>query len=145
MPFFRVAAVWSTGLMFFLANQMLMTDIFYRPFFGLTFDAWYLILIGGLASFALGLLLTITGEMIFTLLLKRLKPKRLLVISEGAFSDRQILFNLYGFSFGMMIIFSLKLLLEFKIYNFSNIQYVVLFLIFFSAIHLKLLQMPTKE
>jgi hypothetical protein len=122
-----------------------MTDIFYRPFFGLTFDAWYLILIGGLASFALGLLLTITGEMIFTLLLKRLKPKRLLVISEGAFSDRQILFNLYGFSFGMMIIFSLKLLLEFKIYNFSNIQYVVLFLIFFSAIHLKLLQMPTKE
>ncbi|MDO9592535.1 MAG: hypothetical protein Q7I98_04985 [Erysipelotrichaceae bacterium] len=145
MQFFRAAAAWSTGLLFFLANQMLMTDIFYRPFFGLTFDAWYLIIIGGVASFALGLLLTITGEMIFTLLLKRLKPKRLLVMSEGAFSDQQILFNLYGFSFGMVIIFGIKFFLELKLYNLSNIQYVVLFLIFFCAIHLKLLQMPQKE
>lgn len=140
MSFIRIALIWSTGLLFFLANQMLMTDFFYRPFFSLTNESWFLVFIGILVSFTFGLLLSVFGEIMYDILSKRFKTKQHTKKRHIVFTDRHVLLNLYGFSLSMLLIFGIKMILEFKLYNFSNIQYIVLFSIFIWSLHKQLSQ-----
>lgn len=145
---------WCMGLIFLFSSYTFMEDVLYRKFLGLNFDNSLLAVILCISALFFGATMSYAGIHGFDLWLKltnRHKKVAVLGISsmmhaidiEGCWSYKsdkkrykKIKENLYmiamffGTAYSCLIIFAVKLVIELRFYNYSNIQYVLMFLAF---------------
>ncbi len=145
---------WCMGLIFLFSSYTFMEDVLYRKFLGLNFDNSLLAVILCISALFFGATMSYAGIHGFDLWLKvtnRRKKATVFGISammqsidiEGIWPNKtekkrykKLKENLYiiamffGTSYSCLIIFAVKLVIELRFYNYSNIQYVLMFLTF---------------
>ena len=140
------------GLIFLFSSYVFMEDVLYRKFMGLNFDNSLLAVLMCISALFFGAVMSYTGVYLYDLLIG-LKNKRLKRQREGLGemihkidlekhwqlkpekkSYKKTLGKLYrvsmfyGTSMSCLILFFVKLIIEIRFYNYSNIQYVLMFL-----------------
>lgn len=143
---------WCMGLIFLFSSYVFMEDVLYRKFMGLNFDNSLLAVLMCISALFFGAVMSYTGVYLYDSL-NKMKYKRHKISREGlgemnhridlekqwsSKSEKKAykknLGNLYrismfyGTTMSCLIIFTVKLVIEIRFYNYSNIQYVLMFL-----------------
>lgn len=145
---------WCMGLIFLFTSYTFMEDVLYRKFLGLNFDSALMAVIlcisalffgatmgyGGIYGYDLWLKLVnrrkktqVKGfsELIQEIELEQVwESKKEKKLFKQTMEKLQLIAMFFGTSYACLLIFGVKLVIEIRFYNYSNIQYVLMFLIF---------------
>lgn len=145
---------WCMGLIFLFTSYTFMEDVLYRKFLGLNFDNSLLAVILCISALFFGATMSYAGIHGYDLGLKVVNHRKKTAfqgISQmmheiDLFADwhskadkkryKKLKEDLYmiamffGTAYSCLIIFAVKLVIEIRFYNYSNIQYVLMFLAF---------------
>lgn len=145
---------WCMGLIFLFSSYTFMEDVLYRKFLGLNFDNSLLAVILCISALFFGATMSYTGIHGYDLWLRVLTHRKKNTVQgisqllqeidlehEWACKKdkkkfKKIKENLYmismffGTAYSCLLIFVVKLVIEIRFYNYSNIQYVLMFLAF---------------
>ncbi len=165
---YRFFLTWCMGLIFLFSSYTFMEDVLYRKFLGLNFDNSILAVILCVSALFFGAVMAYVGFHMYDWIFITLRHSK----KETAMSLNDLLIEvemqtkwpskshkkqykrikenvemhamLFGTSFSCLTIFTTKLILEMKLYNYSNIQYVLMFGIFSLIFYKELTKSKTK-
>lgn len=145
---------WCMGLIFLFSSYTFMEDVLYRKFLGLNFDNSLLAIILCISALFFGATMSFAGihgyDLWLKVLNKRKKTNQLGISAMIQEIDlghewptkkekkqyRKTLEKLnmvsmfFGTGYSCLLIFVIKLVIELRFYNYSNIQYAIMFLAF---------------
>lgn len=145
---------WCMGLIFLFTSYTFMEDVLYRKFLGLNFENPLLAVLLCLSALFFGATMTYAGIHGYDLWLKLLGRRLKTTIPglsdmlqqielEGQWPAKKekkqykrtleklnMMAMFFGTSYSCLIIFAVKLVIELRFYNYSNIQYFLMFLAF---------------
>lgn len=145
---------WCMGLIFLFSSYVFMEDVLYRKFLGLNFDNGLLAVLMCISALFFGATMSYVGVYVYDVLV-RIRARRKKTSSEylGDISEvvdleienmprkhkkqwKKLKHEIYrasmffGTAFSCLVIFLVKLAIEIRFYNYSNIQYTLMFLAF---------------
>lgn len=145
---------WCMGLIFLFSSYVFMEDVLYRKFLGLNFDNGLLAVLMCISALFFGATMSYAGVYVYDFMVKlrakrkKTTPEVLGDISETVDLNIEDMGNkqkkqwkklkheiyrasmFFGTSFSCLVIFLVKLVIEIRFYNYSNIQYTLMFLAF---------------
>lgn len=145
---------WCMGLIFLFSSYVFMEDVLYRKFLGLNFDNSLLAVLMCISALFFGATMSYAGIYVYDIVIKlraRRKKEAAEMLSdvsetvdlaiEGLANKQKKQWKklkheiyraamFFGTSFSCLVIFLVKLVIEIRFYNYSNIQYTLMFFVF---------------